>query len=402
MGVLYWLFAILMGASMGIGFSFLIMSALLNKSNNMGDSRLKNEEFSSNIVYLSQQSNMSGSQQLMTDYVEMNLEALTRSRDYLNHCEKGLRANPGDLVERYFPTEDDSSEVSAFDSVEGVEAAENGNAGGVVSGSDSGESDGLLPSPAVISSSDGFSIFNPAAKASSAQAPKPGVVGVSTASGALGSTTSIFRGDSSNQIGYSREVGATSSIVSYGTLGSNGQTIRSNSSRGESAWAASRRRNMGSGSIPQATTGNGTVPPVTRGNSGASRGLGVAPVAGGAKMDEPVMDLSAMEAPKDPPKRPASDFDDFWFGTKKTTPAASATPADSVAAGTPASTGISPVAPAASGMDEAMDSVTASPFSGNLSSPAPAEPIYEAPTAKRPLWENTNENDDFSDFEDFM
>ena len=28
------------------------------------------------------------------------------------------------------------------------------------------------------------------------------------------------------------------------------------------------------------------------------------------------------------------------------------------------------------------------------------EPIYEAPTATRPLWENTDANDDFSDFED--
>lgn len=30
------------------------------------------------------------------------------------------------------------------------------------------------------------------------------------------------------------------------------------------------------------------------------------------------------------------------------------------------------------------------------------EPIYEAPTATRPLWEDASKNDDFSDFQDFM
>ena len=33
--------------------------------------------------------------------------------------------------------------------------------------------------------------------------------------------------------------------------------------------------------------------------------------------------------------------------------------------------------------------------------PDEPEEIYEAPTATRPLWDNANADDDFSDFEDF-
>ena len=58
MAVVYWILALLMGAPIGVGVAFMILSAILNKSNNMGDSRAEIRDFSSEIVYLSQENNM--------------------------------------------------------------------------------------------------------------------------------------------------------------------------------------------------------------------------------------------------------------------------------------------------------------------------------------------------------
>lgn len=44
----------------------------------------------------------------------------------------------------------------------------------------------------------------------------------------------------------------------------------------------------------------------------------------------------------------------------------------------------------------------AAPENPSATMPPEPGPIYEAPTATRPLWENPNSNDDFSDFSDMM
>ena len=104
MAFLYGLIGFLMAAPISVGLTFLIMSAILNKSNNMGDSKLKTEDFSSQIVYFSQQDNMHRNQQAFVDYVGVNMEALTRSSDYQARCRSGLKAPANALVERYNPS----------------------------------------------------------------------------------------------------------------------------------------------------------------------------------------------------------------------------------------------------------------------------------------------------------
>lgn len=106
MAFLYGLIGFLMAAPISVGLTFLIMSAILNKSNNMGDSKLKTEDFSSQIVYFSQQDNMHRNQQAFVDYVGVNMESLTRSSDYQTRCRSGLKAPPNALVERYDPSKD--------------------------------------------------------------------------------------------------------------------------------------------------------------------------------------------------------------------------------------------------------------------------------------------------------
>lgn len=106
MAFLYGLIGFLMAAPISVGLTFLIMSAILNKSNNMGDSKLKAEDFSSQIVYFSQQDNMRRNQQAFVDYVGVNMEGLTRSSDYQTRCRSGLKAPANALVERYDPSKD--------------------------------------------------------------------------------------------------------------------------------------------------------------------------------------------------------------------------------------------------------------------------------------------------------
>ena len=82
MGGVFWVLAIIIGLGYGIGLAFLIMALILNKSNNLGDSRSKKEDYASGILYFSQQDRMSPLNNAFMDYVETNLELLVSSRDY--------------------------------------------------------------------------------------------------------------------------------------------------------------------------------------------------------------------------------------------------------------------------------------------------------------------------------
>ena len=114
MAVVYWILAILMGAPIGVGVAFMILSAILNKSNNMGDSRAEIRDFSSEIVYLSQENNMKHNIQLFVSYTDMNYETLTKSRDYLDRAANRLHGHPGVMVSRYIPgSEEQTEELSA-------------------------------------------------------------------------------------------------------------------------------------------------------------------------------------------------------------------------------------------------------------------------------------------------
>ncbi|MBR5974445.1 MAG: hypothetical protein IK020_04590 [Clostridiales bacterium] len=122
MSVIYWTVAIIMGAPLGIGIAFLLFGSMLNKSNNLGDSRSKNEEFTSEIFYLSQENHMSHSAAKFTAYAEMNMETMIGSREYADRAREAIKAPPQALVERYIPgSENDTGEE--FEASEGAAGA---------------------------------------------------------------------------------------------------------------------------------------------------------------------------------------------------------------------------------------------------------------------------------------
>ena len=112
----------------------------------------------------------------------------------------------------------------------------------------------------------------------------------------------------------------------------------------ESSWAAARRQNMG----------------IDGRTAGRVKEVKIDPTAGnkqGRTMTQ-------------------EEIDAFWNGGSTPAPKAVNTSANGGAAAP-----VTPAAPVA---------------------PAKPEPIYEAPTATRPLWENSDSSDDFSDFSDLM
>ena len=297
---MYWIVAFIMGAPLGVGIAFLIFGSMLDKSNNMGDSRLKSEEFTSDIIYLSEENRMPHNDAKFSSYVEMNIEALTKSRDFDSRLKEGIKTPPQALVERYIPGSEENDE-----------SADNG--------SDSG-------------------------------------------------------------------------------AGTSGASTGGASFPAESAWAAARRKNLQE---------DASENPWGRDDKWGGKD------SGSDVMDEPKMDLAPEK------KKPTqAEIDAFWSGGKKTTaeapassvPASSATAFSAVASSAPAAGAVP--APDASSLDAfraaalstgaaADGAATTGFFPGTTAEPSPVdEPIYEAPTAHRPLWLNSNPDDDFSDFED--
>ena len=79
---LAWILGLFMGASIGIGLAFLICALILNKSNNKGDSRLKPEDYSSEIMSFSDKDNMRHNFNEFTYLIDCNIEAMCRSNEY--------------------------------------------------------------------------------------------------------------------------------------------------------------------------------------------------------------------------------------------------------------------------------------------------------------------------------
>ncbi len=294
MAVVYWILAILMGAPIGVGVAFMILSAILNKSNNMGDSRAEIRDFSSEIVYLSQENNMKHNIQLFVSYTDMNYETLTKSRDYLDRAANRLHGHPGVMVSRYIP--------GVSEEVEGT-----------------GVSEGVKTSAIPVRFAGAF--FG-----KGAQPPA------------------------------------------------------------ESAWAAARRKNLGQ-SASENPWGRDT-------NWGAS-------VQASGTAEAPQMDLDmTMDTGAEKRKPTQAEIDAFWSGGKKvasTQAEAAAAQAAVAATAMPAADPAAVTAMPASDPSLAADSVAAAAADAPA---APEEPIYDAPTATRPVWLNGNPDDDFSDFDD--
>lgn len=349
---LAWILGLFMGASIGIGLAFLICALILNKSNNKGDSRLKPEDYSSEIMSFSDKDNMRHNFNEFTYMIDCNIEAMCRSNEYTFRNSKALPFGSKEPVSRYIPETNQNGEVvetvnayrepvifssdslSAASFHKGltlgfgtsIETSKFGNYR-TLSGKDATAMAYNSVSGATVNA-------NPAANATmGTQAP----MGMG-ANVPMGGVTAPMGGVTAPMGGTTPPSGTVATMGGVPTAALlSGMMV-------DSSWAAARRQNMGADAWD------------------SSKEVKIDPTASAGK---PGRQMTQEE------------IDAFWNGgsAKKAEPASTAAP---VAAAAPAAP-VAPVAPAA----------------------APA-PVAPAPTATRPLWENNNSNDDFSDFNDLM
>lgn len=105
-----WIISIICAAAIGLGLSLLITSLLLNHSNNLGDSRLNDKDFSSDVIYFSKDENLPASMHLAESYVQMSFSALIASKDYTTRKRQGLKGMDSQIVQCYIPVEEDELE----------------------------------------------------------------------------------------------------------------------------------------------------------------------------------------------------------------------------------------------------------------------------------------------------
>ena len=74
--------AIMGGCAFGTAIAFLIMALILNRSNNLGDTRAKDDSISTGINFTSQQTLNVFDVLKNTSYAEQNLAAIVQSEDY--------------------------------------------------------------------------------------------------------------------------------------------------------------------------------------------------------------------------------------------------------------------------------------------------------------------------------
>ena len=274
---LIWVLALITGAAIGIGCAFLLTALILNASNNKGDSRSKVEEFSSDIVFFSQQDSMRMNPQEFVNFTEWNAEALCKSQEYGTRLATSLPFASMAPVTRYIPGKEVQEPQYAV-----IDGASGGAAYGAINGVNA------VSREPVIFTSDVMS----------AGAFRKAVI-----------------------IEFGKEI-ETSKYGTYRSLSGHDMT-------------AMAYNNVSGGTV-------------TPGVPAAK----IRSVAGGATIGMPQYAAPQYAASQTP-----------------------AQPQVQAPAPSPA-----PAAPPA---------------------PEPG-PIYEAPTATRPLWENPSSNDDFSDFSDMM
>lgn len=299
---LIWVLALITGAAIGIGCAFLLTALILNASNNKGDSRSKVEEFSSDIVFFSQQDSMRMNPQEFVNFTEWNAEALCKSQEYGTRLATSLPFASMAPVTRYIPGKEVQEPQYAV-----IDGASGGAAYGAINGVNA------VSREPVIFTSDVMS----------AGAFRKAVI-----------------------IEFGKEI-ETSKYGTYRSLSGHDMT-------------AMAYNNVSGGTV-------------TPGVPAAK----IRSVAGGATIGMPQYAAPQVAAPQyAAPQYSASQAGVPQYSAPQY--AASQTPAQPQVQA-PA-TSPAPAAPPA---------------------PEPG-PIYEAPTATRPLWENPSSNDDFSDFSDMM
>jgi len=109
-----WFFAILCGIITAIGVAFLIGAALLDRSNNLGDSKLEARDFASTITYVSsRQLSNTHDMSAFKRYVDTNMDIMKRGQDYRDYAENAIQEDPSALVERHFLSPEEQAAASA-------------------------------------------------------------------------------------------------------------------------------------------------------------------------------------------------------------------------------------------------------------------------------------------------
>lgn len=345
---LIWILALIMGASIGIGLAFLICALMLNKSNNKGDSRLKPEDYSTDIISFSDEDNMKHNRQQFNYLVDVNIETMCRSNEYMLRHSKALPFGSTEPVTRYIPDSKNDAAVEAANAMKEpvIFSSDSLSASafhkGLVLGFGTSITTSKFGSYRTLSGRDATAAAynslsgsgattNYAAAATMATPASAPMGGVAPAA-PMGGVAPAAPSTPASMPGTTAAIGGipVSALVSGVML--------------ESSWAAARRQNMGIDGRTAARVKEVKIDPAAGNKQGRTM--------------------------------TQEEIDAFWNGGSTPAPKTDNTSTNGGAAAP-----VTPAAPVA---------------------PAKPEPIYEAPTATRPLWENSDSNDDFSDFSDLM
>ena len=99
-----WIFSIICGIITAIGVAFLIGAALLDRSNNLGDSTLSADDYSTMPIFISEKERTAKYDMgEFQRYVDMNMDIMCKSAEYQDQEKRVLKKDPNALVERFVP-----------------------------------------------------------------------------------------------------------------------------------------------------------------------------------------------------------------------------------------------------------------------------------------------------------
>lgn len=107
-----WILSIICGIITAIGVAFLIGAALLDRSNNLGDSTLSADDYSTKPIFISEKERTTKYDMgEFQRYVDMNMDIMCKSAEYQDQEKRVLKKDPNALVERFFPVAGSQEDV---------------------------------------------------------------------------------------------------------------------------------------------------------------------------------------------------------------------------------------------------------------------------------------------------
>lgn len=106
---MYWFLAVIFGIAWGIGGSFALMSLLLNKSNNLGDSRDDIEKYGLGVTLTTTEDfgAIGGASPIIDSYCEASMAMFTHDKSMIEFSNHKLSTVPTRPLERYIPKPED-------------------------------------------------------------------------------------------------------------------------------------------------------------------------------------------------------------------------------------------------------------------------------------------------------